>query len=162
MVFFMENTASGFHNSARRLARMRLTRIRLLLARWSRSEPVPFRHLTRRIGTSSLKRHFDQKIGLAVVTLGGGRTRPADSVDHSVGITRLLPCRRGGVGRRGGWPDPCLIGSRRGRASSRDPGGLYDRRDEACNAKDRAQDRAARLMRSISRRCAKGVFCQVV
>jgi thymidine phosphorylase len=30
-------------------------------------------------------------IGLAVVTLGGGRTRPEDSVDHSVGITRLLP-----------------------------------------------------------------------
>jgi thymidine phosphorylase len=23
--------------------------------------------------------------------LGGGRTRPEDSVDHSVGITRLLP-----------------------------------------------------------------------
>ncbi|WP_394888887.1 thymidine phosphorylase [Mesorhizobium sp. AaZ16] len=30
-------------------------------------------------------------IGLAVVMLGGGRTRPEDSVDHSVGITRLLP-----------------------------------------------------------------------
>jgi thymidine phosphorylase len=32
-----------------------------------------------------------REIGLAVVTLGGGRTRPEDSVDHSVGITRLLP-----------------------------------------------------------------------
>jgi len=30
-------------------------------------------------------------IGLAVVALGGGRTRPEDSVDHAVGITRLLP-----------------------------------------------------------------------
>jgi thymidine phosphorylase len=30
-------------------------------------------------------------IGLAVVMLGGGRTRPEDSVDHSVGISRLLP-----------------------------------------------------------------------
>lgn len=30
-------------------------------------------------------------IGLAVVTLGGGRTRPDDRVDHSVGLTRLLP-----------------------------------------------------------------------
>ncbi|MBA3446288.1 MAG: thymidine phosphorylase, partial [Pseudaminobacter sp.] len=30
-------------------------------------------------------------IGLAVVTLGGGRTRPEDNVDHAVGITRLTP-----------------------------------------------------------------------
>ena len=30
-------------------------------------------------------------IGLAVVTLGGGRTDPAASIDHAVGITRLLP-----------------------------------------------------------------------
>jgi thymidine phosphorylase len=32
-----------------------------------------------------------REIGLAVVTLGGGRTRPEDSINHSVGITRLLP-----------------------------------------------------------------------
>ena len=30
-------------------------------------------------------------IGLAVVTLGGGRIRPHDSIDHTVGLTRLLP-----------------------------------------------------------------------
>jgi thymidine phosphorylase len=30
-------------------------------------------------------------IGLAVVALGGGRTRPQDPVDHAVGLTRLLP-----------------------------------------------------------------------
>lgn len=30
-------------------------------------------------------------IGLAVVALGGGRTRPQDKVDHAVGITGLLP-----------------------------------------------------------------------
>jgi thymidine phosphorylase len=30
-------------------------------------------------------------IGLAVIGLGGGRTRPDDKVDHAVGITRLLP-----------------------------------------------------------------------
>ena len=30
-------------------------------------------------------------VGLAVVALGGGRTRPGDEVDHAVGITRLLP-----------------------------------------------------------------------
>jgi thymidine phosphorylase len=30
-------------------------------------------------------------IGLAVVALGGGRTRPGDHVDHAVGLTRLAP-----------------------------------------------------------------------
>jgi thymidine phosphorylase len=30
-------------------------------------------------------------IGLAVVGLGGGRTRPDDKIDPAVGITRLLP-----------------------------------------------------------------------
>jgi thymidine phosphorylase len=29
-------------------------------------------------------------IGLAVVAMGGGRTRPEDGIDHAVGITRLL------------------------------------------------------------------------
>jgi thymidine phosphorylase len=42
-----------------------------------------------------------REIGLAVVALGGGRTRPGDSVDHAVGVTRLLPVgaevRRGDV-----------------------------------------------------------------
>ena len=30
-----------------------------------------------------------RRVGLAVVTLGGGRTRPQDPVDHAVGLTRL-------------------------------------------------------------------------
>lgn len=30
-------------------------------------------------------------VGLAVVTLGGGRTRPQDAVDHAVGLTDLAP-----------------------------------------------------------------------
>ncbi|RUY06266.1 thymidine phosphorylase, partial [Mesorhizobium sp. M2A.F.Ca.ET.040.01.1.1] len=30
-------------------------------------------------------------IGLAVVTLGGGRSHPDDRIDHAVGLTRLLP-----------------------------------------------------------------------
>jgi len=30
-------------------------------------------------------------VGVAVVALGGGRTRPEDVIDHSVGITRLVP-----------------------------------------------------------------------
>jgi thymidine phosphorylase len=32
-----------------------------------------------------------REIGLAVVALGGGRTRPQDAVDHAVGLTGLLP-----------------------------------------------------------------------
>ncbi|MEO3386639.1 thymidine phosphorylase [Mesorhizobium sp. CAU 1741] len=32
-----------------------------------------------------------RQIGLAVVALGGGRTRPDDVIDHSVGITALAP-----------------------------------------------------------------------
>ena len=28
-------------------------------------------------------------VGLAVVALGGGRTRPQDPIDHAVGLTRL-------------------------------------------------------------------------
>ncbi|TIR77206.1 MAG: thymidine phosphorylase, partial [Mesorhizobium sp.] len=32
-----------------------------------------------------------REIGLAVVALGGGRVRPDDKIDHSVGLTRLLP-----------------------------------------------------------------------
>jgi thymidine phosphorylase len=40
-------------------------------------------------------------IGLAVVALGGGRTRPGDGIDHAVGITRLLPV---GAAVAGGEP----------------------------------------------------------
>mgnify|MGYP003341052928 CR=1 FL=1 len=31
-------------------------------------------------------------VGLAVVTLGGGRSRPQDQVDHAVGFSALRPC----------------------------------------------------------------------
>ncbi len=40
-----------------------------------------------------------REIGLAVVSLGGGRTRPQDPVDHAVGLTKLLPL--GAAVRRG-------------------------------------------------------------
>ncbi len=40
-------------------------------------------------------------IGVAVVALGGGRTRPEDGIDHAVGVTRLLPV---GAEVRGGEP----------------------------------------------------------
>ncbi|RWB76087.1 MAG: thymidine phosphorylase [Mesorhizobium sp.] len=40
-------------------------------------------------------------IGLAVVTLGGGRSRPDDKIDYAVGLTRLLPV---GAEARSGEP----------------------------------------------------------
>nr|WP_210314986.1 thymidine phosphorylase [Aminobacter aganoensis] len=43
-------------------------------------------------------------IGLAVVALGGGRTRPEDKVDHAVGITALLP-----VGAEVGKGEPLAL-----------------------------------------------------
>ena len=45
-----------------------------------------------------------REIGLAVVTLGGGRTDPAASIDHAVGITRLLP-----IGARVKKGDPLAL-----------------------------------------------------
>ncbi|MEF2551885.1 thymidine phosphorylase [Aurantimonas sp. A2-1-M11] len=35
-----------------------------------------------------------RRLGLAVVALGGGRTRPQDAVDHAVGLSELLPIGR--------------------------------------------------------------------
>jgi thymidine phosphorylase len=32
-----------------------------------------------------------RRVGLAVVVLGGGRSRPDDRVDHAVGLTDLVP-----------------------------------------------------------------------
>ena len=43
-------------------------------------------------------------IGLAVVALGGGRTRPQDDIDHAVGITGLLP-----IGTRVERGDPLAL-----------------------------------------------------
>jgi thymidine phosphorylase len=43
-------------------------------------------------------------VGLAVVTLGGGRTRPQDPVDHAVGLTRLA-----GPGDRIGRDRPLAV-----------------------------------------------------
>jgi thymidine phosphorylase len=49
-----------------------------------------------------------RSIGLAVVELGGGRTRPDDRIDHAVGLTRLAP-----VGAEIHAGDPlCLIHAR--------------------------------------------------
>jgi thymidine phosphorylase len=45
-----------------------------------------------------------REIGLAVVTLGGGRTRPEDTVDHAVGLTELMP-----VGAEVGEGEPLAL-----------------------------------------------------
>jgi thymidine phosphorylase len=60
---------------------------------------APERHLTRaplvrpvmaeRAGR--VARIDTREVGLAVVALGGGRTRPQDAVDPAVGLTELLP-----------------------------------------------------------------------
>ena len=52
-------------------------------------------------------------IGLAVVALGGGRTRPGDGIDHAVGITRLLP-----VGASVAAGDPLALVHARSRAAA--------------------------------------------
>jgi thymidine phosphorylase len=47
-------------------------------------------------------------VGLAVVALGGGRTRPEDRIDHSVGLTELA-----GIGDDVGPDRPlCLVHAR--------------------------------------------------
>lgn len=57
----------------------------------------PWKHLERApvvvdvfAGTTGVVTHIDtRRVGLAVVELGGGRTRPQDPVDHAVGLTQL-------------------------------------------------------------------------
>jgi thymidine phosphorylase len=50
-----------------------------------------------------------REVGLAVVALGGGRTRPQVPVDHAVGLTQLLP-----VGAKVSKGEPlCIVHARR-------------------------------------------------
>ncbi|MEI6495663.1 MAG: thymidine phosphorylase [Actinomycetota bacterium] len=57
----------------------------------------PWKHLERApvvvevpVGRAATVRRIDTRaVGLAVVVLGGGRTRPDDSIDHAVGLTGL-------------------------------------------------------------------------
>ena len=54
-------------------------------------------------------------VGLAVVALGGGRTREDDPVDHAVGLTEVAaPGERGGAGGR-----PLALVHARGRGGRR-------------------------------------------
>ncbi len=52
-------------------------------------------------------------IGIAVVTLGGGRTDPGAAIDHSVGITRLVP-----IGAEVAMGDPLALIHARSKADA--------------------------------------------
>ncbi|MBX3532324.1 MAG: thymidine phosphorylase [Rhizobiaceae bacterium] len=53
-------------------------------------------------------------VGLAVVALGGGRTDPAQAIDHAVGITRLA-----GIGTQVGAGDPLALVHARSEAKAK-------------------------------------------
>ena len=57
-------------------------------------------------------------VGLAVVELGGGRSRAADAIDPAVGLTELAADRRRGRRRRAARPRACAR-PRRGRGGGR-------------------------------------------
>ncbi len=48
-----------------------------------------------------------RELGLAVVALGGGRTRPEDAIDHAVGLTELAGSRRARRRRAAARHRPC-------------------------------------------------------
>ena len=58
------------------------------------SRHLPVAPVTRKVVSANsgfISSMATRDIGLAVVALGGGRTRPQDAVDHAVGLTCLLP-----------------------------------------------------------------------
>jgi thymidine phosphorylase len=64
-------------------------------------KPVPPREVGRIAAIDT------RALGLAVVALGGGRTRPQDAIDHSVGLTELA-----GIGDEVGKRPLCLVHAR--------------------------------------------------
>lgn len=77
---------------------------RLIEQPWRHLEAAPITAaiLPARSGTIA---HIDTRaVGMAVVALGGGRTRPQDPVDHAVGFTRLA-----GIGQEVGTDRPLAI-----------------------------------------------------
>jgi thymidine phosphorylase len=61
----------------------------LIDAPWSYLERAPIVREVGSVVAGPVHSIDTRSIGLAVVTLGGGRTRPQDSVDHAVGLTAL-------------------------------------------------------------------------
>ena len=61
---------------------------------------APIRHLLHAEREGIVQRVDNRAVGLAVVALGGGRTRPQDAIDHAVGLTDLaMPGDRVGPDR---------------------------------------------------------------
>ncbi len=69
---------------------------------------APVEHVVKATRGGYVKAIATRDIGLAVVALGGGRTRPQDAVDPAVGLTRLIPI---GAEVRNGDP-LCLVHAR--------------------------------------------------
>jgi len=60
--------------------------------RWPTYLPsAPVRHVVEASANGYVRSVATRDIGLAVVALGGGRTRPQDPVDPAVGLSQLLP-----------------------------------------------------------------------
>jgi thymidine phosphorylase len=62
---------------------------RLLDDPWQHLERAPVELTVHAPRPGTVRRIDTRSVGMAVVALGGGRTRPQDPVDHSVGVTRL-------------------------------------------------------------------------
>ncbi len=71
---------------------------------WKHMEPAPLQVAIAPARTGAVTRIDTRAVGMVVVALGGGRTRPQDPVDHAVGLTRLA-----GVGDAVGPDRPLAI-----------------------------------------------------
>ena len=71
---------------------------------WKHMEPAPLQVAIAPARTGAVTRIDTRAVGMVVVALGGGRTRPQDPVDHAVGLTRLA-----GVGDEVGPDRPLAI-----------------------------------------------------
>ncbi|MDQ3288491.1 MAG: thymidine phosphorylase [Pseudomonadota bacterium] len=105
------NLASSLHQARERLehalssgqAAERFARMVALLGGPADLLEHPARHLAAAplqkplfAATSGVLQHIDTRaIGMAVVVLGGGRRRPDDDIDHSVGLSGIVPVGSG-------------------------------------------------------------------
>jgi thymidine phosphorylase len=56
---------------------------------WDHLDRAPITRDVPALRSGTVARIDTRHVGLAVVVLGGGRTRPQDAVDHAVGLTGL-------------------------------------------------------------------------
>jgi thymidine phosphorylase len=86
-----------------------------LVARpWAHLERAPVQVPVHADAAGPVSRIDTRALGMAVVVLGGGRTRPQDDVDHAVGLTDMA-----GLGDRVGADRPlCVVHARSGDAAT--------------------------------------------